>query len=293
MSSSTKPPGFSTIRSAAAASVSPTATPLGQTSGPGAAPGTPSESKSIGNYRGASFRILGRRAGSSATPKKNGPQKKRTARAAVGSMGDDQQEDHNDLPDADDELRLARLQAASFSHSGREDASGGGSSDADADARRESKQLQMRLSRTRGAGAAETTSDGHSISATVVAALAGRSRDASDPTQRMLPAVLKIMHALDQPTAGNEAHARMRAVLREVRQALRSQGPGAIASGDLRHVKEALIQAARMMNRANADSEDQRAGNRLLPLIILNALHARTPGLLKRASSILSAQVRD
>jgi hypothetical protein len=298
MSNHIKPPHHSPIHSTPAAAVSPTHTHVGQTPGQGGTPGPASEHKGIGNFRGASFRILPRRAGSAATPKKNGPQKKNTGRAAVGGTGEDQQQDHGDLSNDDDEARLARLQTASFSHSGREDASGGGSSDADADARRESKQMRVRLSGIRGAGPAGTTgdtppSDTHSVSAAVVAALAGRSRETSDATQKMLPDVLKIMQAFDQATVGNKAHGRMRAVLAEVRHALQTQGPSAVAKGDLRHVKEALIEAARIMNRTPAGSDDGSAGNRLLPLIILNSLRARLPSQLKQSSSILSAQIRD
>ncbi len=293
MSNYIKPPQPSPIRSAPAATVSPTSTQVGSTPGQSGTPGTASDSKSIGNYRGASFRILPRRAGSAATPKKNGPQKKKnTGSAAASSTGEDQQEDRNDLSNNDDEARLTRLQTASFSHSGREDASGGSSSDADADGRRERKQLQTRLSHIRGAGPADTPADIHSVSAAVVAALAGRSRETSDATQRMLPDVLKIMHAFDQATLGNKAHGRMRAVLGEVRNALQAQGPSAIAKGDLRHVKEALIEAARITNRTPAGSEDGNSGNRLLPLIILNSLRARLPSQLKQSASILSAQIR-
>jgi hypothetical protein len=294
MSIPIKPPQSSPIRSAPAATVSPTTTQVGQTPGQSGTPGTPSEPKGIGNYRGASFRILPRRAGSAATPKKNGPQKKKnTGRAGVGNTGEDQQDDHNDLPNNDEASRLERLQTASFSHGGREDASGGGSSDADADARRESKQMHVRLSGIRSAGPADTPGDIHSISAAVVAALAGRSRDTSDATQKMLPDVLKIMQAFDQATLGNKAHGRMRAVLGEVRRALQAQGPSDIAKGDLRHVKEALIEAARIMNRTPAGSEDGSSGNRLLPLVILNSLRARRPSQLKQSASILSAQIRD
>jgi hypothetical protein len=299
MSNHIKPVHHAPIHSTPAAAVHPTSTHVGQTPGQSGTPGTPTDHKGIGNFRGASFRILPRRAGSAATPKKNGPQKKKnTGSAAAGNAGDDQQEDRNDLSNNDDEARLARLQTASFSHSGREDASGGSSSDADADGRRERKQVQTRLSRIRGAGSAGTTGDIppgdiHSVSAAVVAALAGRSRETSDATQRMLPDVLKIMHAFDQATIGNKAHGRMRAVLAEVRQALQTQGPSAVAKGDLRHVKEALIEAARIMNRTPAGSDDGSAGNRLLPLIILNSLRARLPSQLKQSSSILSAQIRD
>jgi hypothetical protein len=294
MSNHIKPPLHSPIHTAAAAAVSPTNTHVGTTPGQSGTPGNVPEHKGIGNFRGASFRSLPRRAGSAATPKKNGPQKKKNAgRAAVSNTGEDQQEDHNDLSNNDDEARLARLQGASFSHSGREDASGGDSSDAESDGRRERKQTQMRLSHIRGAGSADTPSDIHSVSAAVVAALAGRSRNTSDATQRMLPDVLKIMHAFDRAAPGNKAHGRMRAVLSEVRRALQTQGPSAVAKGDLRHVKEALIEAARIMNRTPPDSEDGRSGSRLLPLIILNSLRARLPSQLKQSSSILSAQIRD
>jgi hypothetical protein len=293
MSNYIKPPQPSPIRSAPASTVSPTHTQVGPTPGQSGTPDTASEPKGIGNFRGASFRILPRRAGSAATPKKNGPQKKNTGRAGVSNTGEDQQDDHNDLPNNDEASRLERLQTASFSHSGREDASGGGSSDADADARRESKQMRVRLSGIRGAGPADTPSDTHSVSAAVVAALAGRSRETSDATQKMLPDVLKIMQAFDQAAVGNKAHGRMRAVLAEVRHALQTQGPSAVAKGDLRHVKEALIEAARIMNRTPAASDDGSAGSRLLPLIILNSLRARLPSQLKQSSSILSAQIRD
>jgi hypothetical protein len=294
MSIPIKPSHHSPLRSAPAATISPTANNVGQTPGQSGTPGTASEHKGIGNFRGASFRILPRRAGAAATPKKNGPQKKKNAgRAAVSNTGEDQQEDHNDLSNHDDESRLARLQNASFSHSGREDASGDSSSDADADGRREWKQMQMRLSRIRSPGSADAPADTHSVSAAVVAALAGGSRDTSNATQRMLPDVLNILQAFDQAALGNKAHGRMRAVLGEVRRALQAQGPSAVAKGDLRHVKEALIEAARIMDRTSAESEDGHSGNRLLPLIILNSLRARLPSQLKQSSSILSAQIRD
>lgn len=294
MSNHIKPVHHAPIHSTPAAAVGPTSTHVGQTPGQPATPGTPSDHRGIGNFRGASFRVLPRRAGSAATPKPNGPQKKKNAgNAAVGNAGEDQPQDHTDLSNNDDEARLAKLQTARFSHSGREDASGGSSSDADADGRRERKQTQTRLSHIRGAGSADTPGDIHSVSAAVVAALAGRSRDTSDATQRMLPDVLKIMHAFDQTLVGNKAHGRMRAVLAEVRRSLESQGPSAVSRGDLRHVKEALIEAARIMNRSSANSENTGSGNRLLPLIILNSLRARLPSQLKQSASILSAQIRD